>query len=707
MWIGTRNGGLNKFDIDKGTFESYKNKKDDPRSLSNDRVRSIVVDSSGEIWVGTIGGGLNRFDPSTNKFDRFLHDPENDGSISSNDVQCLFLGSNQQLWIGTTDGLNKYNKSTGKFTRYNHDSTPGTLSNNNVLSIWEDANQKLWIGTKGGGLNVMRRSDEYFRSHVNSKNNNQSLSNNDVLTLLGAGNGKIWVGTDGGYLNLFDPSTSVFSLYKVSYPRVRTIYEDRVGDVWVGIRGGLNRIGKRNSMFTQYNTDSQGDLISPNGDIHAICEDKEGYIWTGSSVDGLKKINRKTLNVLTYTHTEKLNSLSNNNIRFLFIDSDETMWVATENGLNKYNKPTDDFTRYQPDKDDPYSLSSGRISQIYEDSKNNLLICTDQGLNILNKSSGRFRVIKKREGSNSLHLNNVESVIEDDQGIFWISYSSNGFDRYDPNSGEFKHYKHEEGNSNSLSNDRVFHIYDDKRGNLWLATYGGGLNKFDKSSEKFTHYNGKHGLANSSLYCVIEDESNNLWMSHNEGISKFDTSKETFKNYLEGIEFNSRAFYKGKSGEIFFASYNVVSFFAENANDNIIIPPVHINQFELFKEIITPMSDKDILQNVVEETDTLILQHDQNFFSFGFVSLNFTYAKNNKFKYKLENFDEDWNEAWEYPHANYTNVPPGEYTFRVVGSNNDQVWNEEGDSIYIEILSPWWETLLFKIVATLSIFGIL
>lgn len=704
LWIGTRSGGLNKYDIETGEFTSYKFKKDNTNSLANNRVTSLAQGIDGIMWIGT-SNGMSRLDTNSDEFTTYRHNPDKTVSISSNDIKCLLIDINETLWIGTSNGLNKFDSKSNEFTMYIGSSGTGVDGEDDVLSIWEDEQQNLWLGTNGGGLKKFIKRNGEFTSYLHPEK--QLMHNDIIMSLLGEGTGKIWVGTDGGYLNLFDPVTAIYSQKKVVYPRINSLYKDDVGDLWVGMRGGINKIGKYNKLFIQYSEDQFGKLISPNGDLHALAIDNDGFIWTGSSVDGVKKINRETLEVVSYVHSSS-NSLSNNNVRFIYIDDENVVWIATQGGLNRFDIKTNSFKVYLPEKDNPNSISSVRIDYIYEDQNNNLWICTNKGISILDKATEKFTSLRHNpENSNSLFSDEVSNVTLGDNGMYWIGFRANGFDRYDPIARKFKHFSHEDTNENSLSNDRVFYIHDDKQGNLWIPTYGGGLNKFNKETETFTHFGEVEGLANTSLYCVMEDENHNLWMSHNEGFSRFDPVRVVFNNYFKGVEFNGNAFCQTKNGEILFGSYNVVSFFPRDIVDNDNVPPVYINQFKLFNEIIQPNKEPLILSKTVEEIDTIVLAYDQNFFSFGFVSLNYTHSENNRYKYILENFDQDWNEASEYANANYTNVPPGNYTFRVIGSNNDLVWNEKGDFINIQIVSPWWQTLIFKLITITLILGTL
>jgi len=704
LWIGTRSGGLNKYEVSTGIFTSFKNKKADANSLTHNRVTSLVQTPDRAIWVGTTNG-LSRFDPETNQFARFYHNPEDLTSISDNNINNLFVDSGGTLWIGTAHGLNKFDTQVNEFLAYYDEDQTELSSGNDILSLWEDKHRNIWMGSNGEGLKRLNVSSNEISTFVHSGTN--MLHNNTILALLGNGEGKIWVATDGGHLKLFDPETSQFTTMKLVFPRVNSLYEDNAKGLWVGMRGGLHKIGKYNTQFRQYSKDNMGRLISPNGDLHALAVDKQGYIWTGSSVDGLKKINRETLEVTSFTHSNS-NSLSNNNVRFIHVDEEDVIWIATRDGLNRFDQKANKFKTYIPDYGNPNSICSENINSIYEDSQNRLWICTDKGISIMDKHTEKFTsILHNPERSNSLSNGGVSNVMEDEHGVFWIGFKASGLDMYNPNTGVFKHYSHEDSNVNSLSNDRVSHIYSDRRGNLWIATYGAGLNKFEKSTETFTRYNEKQGLVNTSLYCVIEDKNNNLWMSHNEGISRFDPLNARFSNYFKGTEFNGNAFFQAKDGEILLASYNLVTFVPEEIIDNDMIPPVHINEFKLFDKAVHPGDEFEILEKLTEETDTIVLNYDQNFFSFGFVALNYFGPENNRYRFKLENFDQDWTEVSEYLYANYTNVPPGDYIFRVIGSNNDLVWNEEGDSIFVQIVAPWWGTIPFKVALVLVIVAIL
>jgi signal transduction histidine kinase/ligand-binding sensor domain-containing protein len=702
LWIGTKSGGLNKYNIDTDEFTSYKNEEGNPNSLIHNRISALAKTSDGVIWIGT-KNGLCRFDFNANTFEHFNNNPLDNRTLSADEISSLYVDTNDVLWIGTSNGLNQFDSKRREFIHHTYKSS-SSVGQNDILCIWGDG-EALWLGTNGAGLLKFDQSDDTL---IKFEYPDHSIINNNIIqSILGSDEDEIWIGSDGGYLYKFNKKTSTFKKLKVEYPRVNALYIDNASDLWVGMRGGINKIGKYHARFKQYTEDNHQNLISPHADLHAISVDSKGFVWVGSSVDGLKKINRQTLEVTTYQYNGA-NSLSSSHVKFLYIDDNDIAWIATNRGLNKFDINSEKFTSYSPNKLDEHSISSNQLSSIYEDSKGLLWISTDQGLNIMDRDTGKFRKIKHDPNDkNSLYSDIVELVFEDKDGVYWIGFGSNGLDRYDPNTKLFLHFEHEEGNSKSLSNDRVTHINEDSSGNIWVATYGGGLNKLNKESLTFTNYGTAHGIANTSLYCVLEDGNNNLWVSHNEGISRFETETQTFKNYFDGVEFNSNAYYQSDSGEIFLGTYGVVSFQPGQISDNKIIPPIHITDFKLYNEYVKINDESKIINQPLEDTDTIILAHNQNFFSFGFIALNYNSPENNRYKYKLENFDKEWITANEINTANYTNVPPGNYLFKVIGSNNDLLWNEEGDSIYIEIVAPWWDTLIFKLCLFLALVSIL
>jgi signal transduction histidine kinase len=354
-------------------------------------------------------------------------------------------------------------------------------------------------------------------------------------------------------------------------------------------------------------------------------------------------------------------SLSTNNVGRIFEDSYGILWVGTwGGGLNKTRKNNDNisslkFFHYKTDPNDPSSISNNKITSIYEDKNRDLWICTTYGLN-----------------------------------------------KYVRAEDHFIRYIHDWENSKSLSSNFIYSVYEDKLNNLWIAT-SAGISKFDRSKELFNNYSKQDGLPGVAVYRIEEDSKGNLWLSTNNGLSKFNPTTETFKNFdvkdgLQHNEFNIGSSYKNKKGVMFFGGMDGFNMFhPDSIKDNTHIPPIVITEFQL-NNIIVPIgfdstTGRSILEKAIEETNEIELLHKDNVISFEFVALDFYIPEKNQYAYMMDGFDKKWN----YRNADnrfvtYTNLDPGEYIFRVKGSNNDGYWNEEGASIRIIVLPPWWAT---------------
>ena len=664
LWIGTANG-LNKLDRSREEFTRFVNDPHDPQSLSHNAVWSIyasppAADRPAALWIGTRGGGLNRFDPSTGKFARFVHDPKNPFSLSQNDVRAIYQDAFGALWIGTLGGLNKLpstsseqtpsavdsgDEKTEKFIHFVNDpNDPHSLSFDRILSIYENSASRntLWIGTWGGGLNKFDRGQEKFSHFVNDPKNPNSLSNNGVWTFYeDSSNGLLWIGTDGGGLNRYDPEQKQFTHFlhdaknakSLSHDAVWAIHKSQNNTLWIGTDGGLDKLETPGAAF--------------------------------------KELNGASAQFAHYVHDpDNPNSLSSNRVRCLYEDHTGILWIGTRDGLNRFDRATGKFTRFVNDPNDPRSLSHNHIWCIYEDHTGALWIGTSGGgLNRFDPDFPAKKIITNRDSSLK---------------------APNG------KSGQFTRFVNDPDNPHSLSHNRIFSIHEDSavpQSGIWIGTDGGGLNQFDRATERFTHYTEKDGLPNNVIYGILEDDNGHLWLSTNKGLSRFDPPTKTFRNYdindgLQSNEFNQGAYYKSAAapGRMYFGGLNGFNaFYPNRVKDDTQPPPVAITAFKIFDKTIK-------LDRTLDNLKALALSYRDNFFSFEFAALHYANPPKNQYAYRLEGFDRDWIYCGARRYASYTNLDPGKYVFRVKGSNNDGVWNEEGTAIAITIAPPWWRT---------------
>ncbi|MEZ4691595.1 MAG: triple tyrosine motif-containing protein [Ignavibacteria bacterium] len=267
-----------------------------------------------------------------------------------------------------------------------------------------------------------------------------------------------------------------------------------------------------------------------------------------------------------------------------------------------------------------------------------------------------------------------------------------------------------EGNTKSLSNNNVISLLKDSSGNIWAGTTG-GLNRFDKTNKTFKRYTLKDGLPNDMIYKLLEDNEKNIWISTNFGLSKFDPKSETFKNYDARDGFQGNSYFhlcglKLKSGELAFGGGNGFDIFnPEDLSDNQIKPNVVLTDFLLFNKTVPISENGSVLNKSISLEKEIGLSYKDSVFSFEFVSLDFTVPGKNLYAYKMTGFDKDWVYSGNNNQATYTNLDPGEYIFRVKGSNNDGIWNEEGVSLKIKIKPPFWKTLWFKGMGMMAVAG--
>ncbi|HUS86944.1 MAG TPA: two-component regulator propeller domain-containing protein [Bacteroidales bacterium] len=716
IWIGTEIG-LNRYDFKTERFIRYNNNADNRSPLEYNSINRITESKStpGLLWLCT-NHGISSFDIITGQFTNWdlhfsdslqqLHHPKTALYESSNELGIL--------WVGTSNGLFRFDTETNSFERYIKEDG---LCSNYITSIYEDPQQKIWIGTNNG-LNVFNRITKTFISYKHIPGNPTSIAGNNINTVFEDSHHNLWIGTQGSGLNLFNRETN---------------------------------------HFTKWTSDPGNPMSISDNSILNIFEDESGILWVGTEGNGMNKVNTNYENIGYFYHDpNNPNSLVGSSVRSIIIDNQNLLWVGTDNGISIYDEQTGKYTHLLHDPDNPNSLGSNQIRVIHQDKNGIFWIGTrDRGFDRYDPLGKTFKhFIKDFQGQNSINSNNVREIYEDDNGIFWIGTVFGGLNRFDPKTETFKHYYYVDSDTNTLNDNRVYSICKDKHGMLWIATgngiakfdpqkeifkryladpndmnklshhllmgvtedhygfiwigtYGRGLNKLDPETGTFTRYTEADGLPNNVAYGIIEDKNFNIWISTNYGISKFNPLTEQFTNFniangLQENEFNAGAYYKSPGDEIYFGGINGLNVFdPEKIKHNLFVPPVIIHEFLLFNKSVSPadsFNGRQILTKSILETDTIRLTHRENVFSFNFTALDFSFPERNEYAYILENFETEWNRVGARRFVTYTSLSPGEYTFHVIGSSSDGVWNEEGRSIQIIIIPPWWKTKAFYLL---------
>jgi ligand-binding sensor domain-containing protein/two-component sensor histidine kinase len=742
FWIGTVNGVLNRYDKKTGLFRHFDLHISDkytiiqdpnitefpvPLSRSNENtITSIQEDKEGNLWVGTWGAGIIRFNKKTFKPSRYIEDADNEFSlkISRNNVKSILIDSEGNIWIASMlEGLKKmiYYKNSDKvqFVRY-------SLMNGRykqASSLAEDNNRNLYIGTFDGGFFKLPNDKKGKHNGVislvsildDAKKTTPHVPGK-IMTMLIDKKGFVWLGTYGALLK-YDPAKNEISNIdlmqgpdKEAAYNVLSLLEDRTGIIWAGfsLGGGICKIENNKIKFNVINKKYPLKNSLNNETVWSVLLDKQDVLWIGTEKGGLNRFDRRNSNFTYYIKNGKAGkSISDNCVRCIKEDKWGDMWLGTySGGLNYFNKAAGEFKSFKLDSSSG-SISHNQVQAIYIDSSSTFWVGTfGGGLNKfqLKKRYGGEKLSFTRYKFNksdpfSISSDKVYAIYEDKQGTLWIGTFGGGLNKFDKKTGRFIAYKNIRDDESSIEDNRVLAISQDSKGNIWVATYGGGLNRFDPKTEKFVRYYNENM---SVVYAVIEDENNNLWMSSDKGIFKFNSITKNYTQYhisdgLQGIEFSGGAYFKSPKGEVFLGGTNGLNhFYPRQVVDNVEKPPVVITNIRVFNKSLK--SEKDVIE----------LSYSENFVSFEFSALDYTNPADNRYAFMLEGYDENWITTDSRARvANYINLAPGTYKFKVRGTNSDAVWNDDGAEVTLIIKPLYWQTTWFRILAVLIFIGIL
>ncbi|HSJ87156.1 MAG TPA: PAS domain S-box protein, partial [Anaerolineales bacterium] len=585
---------------------------------------------------------------------------------------AIYEGDDGTFWVATGGfslhggGLDQFDPTTGKAKHFTNDANnPHSISGNDLMSLWGDSSGMLWIGTWANGLDRMDLSKPgIFTHYENDPFFVDSLSGNEVWALFKDRSGILWVGTSHSGINKLAANSGQFSLYR-NHPSDPTTLginatgafaEDRRGNVWVATWGaGLDRFNPSTGQFTHFRHDPENSNSLSDDLFMDVYVDQFGMVWAGTLGKGLNRLDPAINKVTHFLHDPAdPSSIADDNIAAIISDRHGGLWIGTFGGLSHYEPNTGKFTNYSNNPDHPSSISQNMVVSLYIDSKNILWIGTWGG------------------GVNQLDLNDPNHA--------------------NPKLASFTSYRHIPDEPSSLSEDSVWTIHETADGILWLGTQM-GLNRFDPVTNTFKHYTEKQGLPNNTVLGILEDDRGNLWLTTNHGLAQFNPRTEKIGLYdssdgLQSNEFNSNAYYRASDGTMYIGGVNGFNMFKpEEVQPNPIPPPVVVTGFEVFNQSLpVDLSGRAPIR----------LSYKQDFISFEFAAFDFQAPQKNQYAYMLEGFDQGWIKAGNRRYATYTNLPGGNYTFRLKASNSDGTWNETGAAIPVVITPPVWQTWWFN-----------
>jgi signal transduction histidine kinase/ligand-binding sensor domain-containing protein len=736
LWVGlsSGSGALSVMDPVSETFINFRHDPNDSTSIADGRPRSMVFDRFGALWIafdgGTDGDGVDRMDPDRpGVFTHFRSDPDDPTSLSNDRALFVFEDTDGDVWVATRGGVNRFVPEPGRPDRGTFVRHLDGPSGDIVRSIFERPEEPgtLWLGTRAGLVRFEKETGTFERYLIDPEDPDANQVGGIAPDPLNRG--VLWVSVYGHGIARFDQRAKRFFLYSadpadpngLSDNLVNKMLTDRSGVIWVDASATVERFNPSKVGFEYVRSDRADHASMEGRSVWGVTLDSNNNLWLGAqrADDGafeLLAINRTDGSTTTYRHDDDdPRSLQEGQINQILEDRTGVIWVAAYGGgLSRLHRPSGKFYRFDIKSDSQDGLAFDNAFDIIEDRSGSIWICTlGSGVYRWNPADpDKFEQFRPADDDPfSIPTDGTIDLMEDQAGFIWVGHIQ-GLSRIDPLTGKATNYTHDERDPATLSADVVVTMHERRRepGIIWVGA--AGLNRLDSNTGLVTHYTVEDGLPNNTVYAILEDEQGRLWMSTNLGLSRFDPETETFRNYgtevgLQSLEFNLTAAHRAPSGEMFFGGINGLNaFFPNELIDSSVPPEVRLVDLKLGGETVRT-DERVALDMPIPELDEIRLDHDQKDLTFDFVGFHYEHPEQNRFSYKLEGYNADWVDAGTSRSAPYTNLPPGDYTFRVRAANHAGVWNEQGASIRVVITPPLWATWWFRLLGVIAFAGII
>lgn len=748
MWFGTRNG-LNKYDGSRMTV--YKHSDNDSLSWANNHITAIAEDKKGHLWIGTLAG-LSRLDLKTNRMTPYTGQ---NFSFLESGVFSLFIDSKDRLWVGTSKGLYLFVWEADTFqsidlkgeikgelisammetsdhrlligtehkgvyvcdlnlkqlNHYVKNGEEGALPDNNISDLYEDSRKQLWVSTNYGGLSKI---DLATGSSTHYTTANSELTTDNIRCLAEA-NGTLFVGTfDGIYtIDLSDNQLKGYSkaaLEKgmLSHFSVYSICVDNCGSIWVGTySGGVNYFSKFNNRFVFHEPTNALNMLM--GIYGAMTCKSPHQLYIATEGRGLLGYNLDTGVYQYYLFdTSSTKQHSRNIIKSVMLE-DAYIWCGTSQGnIYQFDTRTNHFSLYH---------SLHQVTSVYailRTQDNNLWLATSES------EVGLVKLTADKEMQTHFELADTGKVwmpgssrclMELEKGVLLVGTRTNGLYKYDENKKAYTVYCKRKQGTEHLPSDYVTSLVRTRSGQIWVGTFGGGLSLFDKEKGIVKHLTKEQGLLDDEVCMVVEDRNGDLWISTNSCISKYNPKTDEVYNYHVNSEIGGAQEFSLHSGMLlpngnicFSASNGFITFDPENLQINSFLPPVVLTELLVNNNVVNPTAD-GMLQQVLDDTERIELDYNQNNIAIGYCALNYVYPSLNQYAYRLKGHDKAWNYVGNRQEAYYTNLEPGKYVFEVKAANNDGVWNSKVRTLHIVVHPPLWKTWYAYLFYAVSFFG--
>jgi len=721
IWIGTKSGGVSKYNSATGTFINIKsNYKQKSRLLPNNRILSFHQDKAGKIWMGTWYSGVVIYDETTNSSKTYLENAL---------INAIRETADGTIWLGTSHGLYEYNSSQDSFILRSGNEDGFSCTD----IVYDEKRNVLWIISNTPDrlikFDLRNHKKEIYRID-NSGNLNKAIHvyESNFVDI----NGNVWLGTWGTGFYMFDTAKEQFERVNINPPNLGTlnkdydtvleIFQDKDNNIWLGTNGGGIVLLTKKLAFNSvgYHPEPGEGLV--NTRIMSVLNDRNGHLWLGTIGSGV--VWSPDLNNFYQVEYPEIVPKSKFFVaKYMFEDAQGQIWIGSEkitfliefvNGIPKMIPASEKYPEF------PYD----RTAVSFEETEDLFFYGTLQrGLYVLDKNNAYKAVKHLTQGdslSGNLNSNRISYLLKDSKDRIWVG-TYNGLHIYNPEYSTVDLMESVFDVEGELTGNIITCLNEDQKGNIWIGTPN-GLNKLSQINEnyKVEYYTEKDGLTSNFVKGISHDLDGNIWLSTNAGISKFETDKGMFVNFDEtdgvlGKNFTEASVYQNtKTGEIFFGGTHGLTWFNPNM--------IQVNQAS-HKPILTGLtvlnqsievgkkySSKVILKQAISKSKTIELSHDQNKIEIQFSALDFEANGKNKYKYILENRDQQWTDIGHRRFAIINELKPGEYIFKVKSSNRHNIWNEEAATLKIIVKPPFWQTwyaLIFYILLVVGIVSII